>query len=101
MMGPIARYLPDDHAGLDTLLMLGASAPAAYGDFRRGLLRHIGMEEKVLLPAPQRGTAGKWSPATSRLRLDHGALVAFLVPTATPVIRAARRGILECHNALE
>lgn len=101
MMGPIARYLADDHARLDALLMRGSSDPAAYADFRRGLLRHIGMEEKVLLPAAQRARGGEPLPAAARLRLDHGALAALLVPTATPVIRAALRGILERHNALE
>lgn len=101
MMGPIARYLTGDHARLDTLLRNGAADPAAYEAFRRGLLRHIGMEEKVLFPAAQRLRAGERLPAASRLRLDHGALAALLVPTGSPVIRAALRGILERHNRLE
>jgi hypothetical protein len=100
-MGLIARYLVDDHARLDALLTRGATDPAAYADFRRGLLRHIGMEEKVLLPAAQRARGGEPLPAAARLRLDHGALAALLVPTPTPAIRAALRGILERHNALE
>ena len=53
MMGPIAGYLADDHARLDALLTRGTTDPAAYADFRRGLLRHIGMEEKILLPVAQ------------------------------------------------
>ena len=101
MMGPIARYLADDHARLDALLTRGATDSAAYADFRRGLLRHIGMEEKILLPAAQRARGGEPLPAAARLRLDHGALAALLVPTPTPAIRAALRGILERHNALE
>ena len=101
MMGPIARYLANDHARLDGLLTRGASDPAAYADLRGGLLRHIGMEEKILLPAAQRARGGDPLPAAARLRLDHGALAALLVPTASPAIRAALRGILERHNALE
>jgi len=101
MMGPIARYLADDHARLAALLTRGATDPAAYADFRKGLLRHIGMEEKILFPAAQRARGGEPSPAADRLRLDHGALTALLVPTATPAIRAALRGILERHNVLE
>jgi hypothetical protein len=101
MMGPIARYLADDHARLDALLTRGATDPAAYADFRRGLLRHIGMEEKILLPAAQRARGGEPLPAAARLRLDHGALAALLVPPPTAAIRAALRGILERHNALE
>jgi hypothetical protein len=99
-MGSITRYLADDHARLDALLTRGAADPAAYADFRRGLLRHIGMEEKILLPAAQRAS-GEPLPAAARLRLDHGALAALLVPTATPAILAALRGILGRHNALE
>lgn len=62
-MGPIVRYLTEDHAGLDTLLRRGASDSAAYDEFRRRLLRHIGMEEKVLLPAAQRIRGGERLPA--------------------------------------
>jgi hypothetical protein len=101
MKGPIARYLADDHMRLDALLTRGTSDPSAYAEFRRGLLRHIGMEEKLLLPAAQRAKGGEPLPAAARLRLDHGALAALLVPTPTPAIRAALRGILARHNALE
>ena len=101
MMGPIARYLADDHARLDALLTRGASDPAAYADFRRGLLRHIGMEEKILLPAAParqgRGAVarGRSSPARSRR--------ARRAPRADPHPGdpAAMRGILARHNALE
>lgn len=99
--GPIARYLADDHKRLEALLTRGATDPAAYAEFRRGLLRHIGMEEKVLFPAAQRARGGEPLPVAARLRLDHGALAALLVPTPTPAIRAALGGILERHNALE
>jgi len=37
----------------------------------------------------------------SKLRLDHGALVALLVLTPTPRIIAALRGILKLHNPIE
>jgi len=97
----ITRYLADDHTRLDALLTRSASDPAAFAAFRQGLLRHIGMEEKVLLPAAQRARGGEALPEAARLRLDHGALAALLVPTPTPAIRATLRGILERHNALE
>jgi hypothetical protein len=99
--GPIARLLGDDHARLDALLARAACDPTAYAEFRKGLLRHIGMEEKILLPAAQRARGGEPLPAAGRLRLDHGALAALLVPTPTPTILAALRGILVRHNALE
>lgn len=100
MTGPIARYLANDHARLEALLARGAD-PNAYADFRKGLLRHIGMEEKVLLPAAQHARGEEPLPAAAHLRLDHGALAALLVPAPTRAIRAALRGILERHNQLE
>jgi hypothetical protein len=104
--GPVARFLADDHARLDALLRRATAAPdtidgAAYSAFRSGLLKHIGMEEKILLPAAQRARGGEPLPLAAKLRLDHGALAALLVPTPTPVIVAAIRHILTAHNALE
>src|SRR5262245_30995230 len=76
--GAIARLLGDDHARLAGLLARAAADPAAYAAFRRGLLRHIAMEEKILLPTAQRARGGKPLPLAGRLRLDHGALAALL-----------------------
>jgi hypothetical protein len=59
------------------------------------------MEESILLPAAQRARSGEPLPVAGKLRLDHGALAALLVPTPTPTILRALRGILARHNALE
>ena len=99
--GPIGRLLGDDHVRLGELLARAEHDPSAYAEFRKGLLRHIAMEEKVLLPAAQRARGGAPLPAAGRLRLDHGALAALLVPSLTPSILRALRGILERHNVLE
>ena len=37
----------------------------------------------------------------AKLRLDHGAFAALLVPTPTPAIIAALRAILGAHNVVE
>ena len=104
--GKIYLYLADDHARIDDALQRSTSRPemieqAAYAEFRAGLLRHIGMEEKILLPAARAARGGEPLPIASKLRLDHGALTALLVPTPTPPIVAAIRTILEHHNPLE
>ena len=106
MPGPISRLLADDHARLDALLTRATALPgqidqSAYAEFRAGLLRHIGMEEKLLLPAAQHARGGEPLPVAARLRLDHGAIAALLVPTPTPAIVAALRRILRAHNAVE
>src|SRR5215471_19239239 len=90
MADAIYRYLVDDHARLDAALERGD-----YTEFREGLLRHIGMEQKIVLPII--GT----TPLTERIHLDHGALAALLVPTPTPAILNAIRTILQNHNPLE
>jgi hypothetical protein len=106
MSGPLYRFLADDHTRLDTLLKRAVARPGkidrtAYAEFRAGLLKHISMEEKILLPTAQRLRGGEPLPIASKLQLDHGALAALLVPTPTPVLIAALRAILAAHNVLE
>jgi hypothetical protein len=104
--GQLYRFLADDHARLDALLRRTIASPgeidrAAYAEFRAGLLKHISMEEKILLPAAQRARGGEPLPLAAKLRLDHGALATLLVPTPTPAIIATLRTILAAHNAIE
>jgi Hemerythrin HHE cation binding domain len=106
MAGVIARYLEDDHARIDDSLRRAERASgqidlAAYAEFRGALLRHIGMEEKILLPAATRARGGKRLDAAEQLHLDHGALAALLVPTPTRAIVDVIRKILTRHNTLE
>ena len=106
MHGEIHRYLAGDHERLDTLLERAISDPenidaAAYAEFRAGLLKHIGIEEKVLFPAARKQRGGGALPLAAKLRLDHGALTALLVPSPTSPIVAAIRAILRAHNTIE
>jgi hypothetical protein len=105
--GPIRRFMAQEHAHLDSLLR-HATLPAdgaidmdSYNDFRKGLLRHISLEEKILLPAIQRLRGGEPLPIAAQLRLEHGALASLLVPPPTDAILAAIRLVLERHNPLE
>ena len=104
--GLLTEFLVEDHRRLDGLLQAAVAHPGtvddrAYAQFRAGLLRHIGMEEKILLPAVQRQRGGEPLPLAARLRLDHGALAALLMPTPTAAILATIQGILVDHNVLE
>ncbi len=104
--GPVHRFLAEDHVRLEALL-LRAIAPAdaidleAYSEFRSGLLRHIAMEEKVLVPELRRPELGEAPPFLDRLRDDHATIAALLVPPPTRAIVAALRDILAGHNPLE
>ena len=106
MPGKIYRFLADDHERLDALLEGAVSDPenidrSAYAQFRSGLLKHIAMEEKILLPAARRIRGGEPLPVAAKLRLDHGALTALLVPSPTVSVVAAIRAILTAHNPVE
>jgi hypothetical protein len=105
-LGILFQYLSEDHERLDRLLARAAANPdsidlESYSQFRTGLLRHIAIEEKVVLPAIARLQNGRQAEVALRLRLDHGALVALLVPSPTKPIVATIRSILRVHNPLE
>jgi len=91
-----------DHVRLDALL---ASAEGddddSYRAFRAGLLRHIAMEEKVLLPFARAARDGMPLVVAARLRADHSRIARLLVPTPTPALLDELRGVLEEHNAIE
>ncbi len=104
--GPLTCVLADDHRRLERLLdaavMQGEQVDQAlYDQFRAGLLRHIGIEEKILLPAAQRHNGGEPPAIAPKLRLDHGAIAALLMPTPTVGIIATLRTILDQHNLIE
>src|SRR5262249_15215113 len=105
MLGPIARFLIQDHREIEVLLTATlASDPLdlqTFETFRERLLRHIGMEEKVLLPAARRARHGEPLPVAQQLRADHAALAALLVPTPSLALLAQIRDVLSAHNLLE
>ena len=99
-VGPIEAFMTEDHVRLDALLEAatsGAIDPEAFAAFREGMLRHIAMEEKVLVPLV-RGT--DW-PHARTLRVDHGAIAKMLVPTPTLTSCDELRALLARHNPLE
>jgi hypothetical protein len=106
MHGPLHRFFSADHRRLDGLLERSTAEPdrvdlAPFGEFRAGLLRHIGMEEKVLFVAAREARGGEPLELAARLRVDHGAIAALLVPTPTPAIVAELRSVLGPHNRRE
>jgi hypothetical protein len=105
-MHALHRFFSADHRRLDTLLKRSMAEPgrvdlAPFGEFRAGILRHIGMEEKVLFVAARRARGGEPLELAARLRVDHGAIAALLVPTPTPAIVADILSVLVPHNRRE
>jgi hypothetical protein len=106
MNGPLYDFFAGDHRRLEGLLDRATVRPGeyemeAYAQFRMGLLRHIKIEEKILIPMAQRARGGEPLPIAAKIRLDHGAITALLVPSPSPMVVAAMRKILSDHNVLE
>ncbi len=104
MADALHDFLARDHARLDALLTecraaADAIPEASFTEFRSGLLRHIGIEERILFPElrRQRGV----TKLERQLHRDHAALAALLVPPPTKVELAQIASILETHNELE
>ena len=101
MSAELHTFLSADHERLDVLLAtcLRTGDSDAYDAFRRGLLRHIAIEERVLFPLlrAQRGV----TPLEEQLHRDHAALAALLVPPPTGAELHQIASILLAHNPLE
>lgn len=100
MNGPISSALTADHHSIDAFLAAARNGDeASYQLFRIGLARHIGVEEKIILPALR--AAGCDPPMARQLKLDHSALVAMLVPPPSPELFEKISTLLSLHNPLE
>ncbi len=100
-MGELHAFLSADHERLDALLAtcLRTGDSDAYDAFRRGLLRHIAIEERVLFPRLR--TQSGLTPLEEQLHRDHAALAALLVPPPTGDELGRIASILAAHNPLE
>jgi hypothetical protein len=106
MAGPLHRFFAADHRRLDGLLRRSLADPGRvdlvpFGEFRAGILRHIGMEERYLFAIAKEARGGRPLDLAARLRVDHGAIAALLVPTPTPAIADGLLSVLVPHNRRE
>ncbi len=95
-LGPIAAYMKADHDRIEELRRYGA-----WREFRIGVLRHIHLEERILLPAVRLWRGGAPLPEAAKLRDEHTAIATLLVVSPSAEIRAALGRILVPHHALE
>jgi hypothetical protein len=105
-VGAIERFMAEDHVRIDRLLAAserpdGSMDEELYEQFRAGLLRHIAMEEKVLLPYTRARRGGQPLPIAGSLRADHGEIAKLLALRPTPSRASVLRVILGRHNPLE
>jgi regulator of cell morphogenesis and NO signaling len=104
--GPISQAMALEHERLEALLDRsvadrGSFDLPAFEEFRAGLLRHIGIEEKILLIDARRRRGGEPLPMAKQLRVEHGALAKLLVPTPDHGLVAEIRALLRSHDAFE
>lgn len=105
-IGPIELFMVEDHVRIDALLAAserpdGGIDEVTYTRFRHDLLRHIGMEEKVLLPDARARRGGEPLEIAAQLRREHGEIAKLLVGSPTPERLAELRAALARHNPLE
>ena len=106
MNKPLYQFFTKDHRRIEELLDLATKKPDEiqmeyYHRFRAGLLTHIKMEEKILFPAAQKANGGIPVPLAAKLRLDHGAITALMVPPPTPELIKVLRHVLYRHDIAE
>ncbi len=106
MNKPLYHFFTDDHHRIEGLLIKAADESENidleyYQQFRCALLRHIGMEEKILFPAAKKVNPEVMSKLIPRFRLEHGALTSLMVPPPTDAIIRAIRHVLEKHDIAE
>lgn len=101
----ISQYLHQDHLRLHGLLGETIKGPEldleAYGKFRGGLLRHIAIEEKILLREVRVRLGDEPHPSAHRLRVEHAALTSLLVSTPDRALIDEIRGLLAEHDKRE
>jgi hypothetical protein len=104
-MQRVSEYLIADHMRLHELLERACSAPvlerSAFDAFRAGLLRHIGIEEKLLFPAVRSALGGVPLASALELRVDHAAIASLLVPTPDLALARELAGLLARHDDVE
>jgi hypothetical protein len=100
----ISQYLTDNHTWLHALLSAadydGHFDGDAFEVFRANMLRHIGIEEKLLLPAVRR-IRGEPIARARALRVEHAALTSLLVPTPDLALCREIAALLAAHDAQE
>ncbi|HTJ80392.1 MAG TPA: hemerythrin domain-containing protein [Polyangiaceae bacterium] len=105
-IGPIEQFMVEDHVRIDRLLDAacvesGIVDADLYVRFRQALLRHIAMEEKVLLRLARDKRGGEPLPIAQKLRADHGQIAKLLVRSPTPALVTELCEVLARHNPLE
>ncbi len=102
----IQEFLERDHNRLDILLAQalsddGTIDQSSFDEFRKGLLKHIGIEEKLIFLFVTKLGSPEQREIAATLRIQHGAIASLLVLDPSPQSIRALRVILAVHNPIE
>ncbi|MEW5741657.1 MAG: hemerythrin domain-containing protein [Myxococcota bacterium] len=104
MPSPVTRLLAVEHAEsqakLDACVRSGEVDLKRFDEFRHNLLRHIAIEERVLMPALTKAL-GKAPLFQNGLRKDHAGIAALCVPTPTREWLEDLKELLAHHQRVE
>ena len=99
-----SEYLTRDHRHLEATLSEAIAGEnidrERYDAFRRGLLRHIAIEENIVMPLIRERSENGFF-ALQQIHLEHGAIAALLVPPPDVELITVLRSLLDKHNLLE
>ncbi len=106
MNKPIHKFFTDDHRNIEAILETAIANSKGinmelYHRFRTKLLKHIKMEEKILFPAAQKASGDVTLTVMAKLRLEHGAITALMVPPPTMELIKVLKYILDKHDFIE
>jgi hypothetical protein len=98
-------WLTHDHQEIDGFLQDALANegfdPVPFAKFRERLLRHIGIEERILFPAVREHISHMGKARLADLRVEHAALTTLLVPTPDRALVLEIQSLLTGHNAVE
>ena len=106
-MNTLYKFFEADHRRIEELFDRATANSehvdaTVYAEFRKGILRHIAMEEKYVIPAILAGRDGTPLHIARQLRFEHGAIAALLVPPpGKGVIEVLRRVMIHHHHLEE
>ena len=98
-----SEYLIEDHRRLETLLTgamrNGTLDHEQYNLFRAGQLRHVAIEETLVLPTVRQHNGGFFGDR--QIHLEHLAITALLLQPPSDEVLHVLRALLEKHTFLE
>ncbi len=105
MPSRLIEQLTRDHVAIPRmldrcLLPSGAVDLRRFDEFRRFALRHVMIEERVLMPLLER-RLGRAPAFQNAMRKDHEAIAALCVPTPDPEWIGDLRELMTYHNQVE